>query len=499
VAYTINNTAGTVIATVTDGTIDTSTDLILIGKNFTGYGEIQNENFVKLLENFANTTAPSSPQDGQLWWDSTGSLLKVYDGNQFKTVSSSTAQGTEPTGAVVGDLWWDTANDQLNVYDGNNFVLIGPAFTVGTGTSGAIVVIVTDTGASDHVVVQTIVSDVIVAITSKDATFTPQTPIPGFATIIPGLNLVSAGTITGAQFTGTASDADQLGGIVAANFLRSDIADTTAGTLKILNDTGFFVGVDDDVSISVTGVDATIKNQTANGDLIFNVNDGGVPTNVLTIDGATATVSMNSKKITNLATPTATTDAATKAYVDGAVATAGALLDDGSVTIKGDLVSDVTNTRDLGAVANVFANVYATTFVGQSTSAQYADIAERFEADATYLPGTVVAIGGEKEITAILDAYTDDVFGVISTQPAHLMNAGAGSNETHPPIAMSGRVPVRVVGKIKKGDRLVSAGNGLACAATAENRTPYNVLGRSLDHKTTEGEGVVEATVRLNS
>ena len=143
-AYTINKTNGSVLSTISDGTVDTTSDLTLIGKNYAGYGEFHNENFVKLLENFANTSAPSTPLAGQMWWDTTNSLLKVYNGTAFKTVSSSTASASTPSSSVTGDLWWDTTNGQLKVYNGSAFTTIGPAFTSGTGTSGAIVETVTD-------------------------------------------------------------------------------------------------------------------------------------------------------------------------------------------------------------------------------------------------------------------------------------------------------------------------------------------------------------------
>jgi len=146
-AYTVNKTDGTILATVADGTIDTTTDLTLIGKNYAGYGEFFNENLVKLLENFSNSSAPASPVAGQMWWDKTNNLLKVYTGTAFKTVSSSTASSSTPSGSVTGDLWWDTTNGQLKVYNGSDFTTIGPSFTSGTGTSGAIVETVTDTGA----------------------------------------------------------------------------------------------------------------------------------------------------------------------------------------------------------------------------------------------------------------------------------------------------------------------------------------------------------------
>jgi hypothetical protein len=135
---------------------------------------------------------------------------------------------------------------------------------------------------------------------------------------------------------------------------------------------------------------------------------------------------------------------------------------------------------------------------GTRITAQYADVAERFAADQTYVPGTVVELGGVAEITRSVEELSENVFGVISTCAAYLMNSGAGTDETHPPIAMTGRVPVRVTGMIRKGDRLVSAGNGLARAAQPGEATAFNVIGRALEDRTDTSEGTVEAIVTIN-
>jgi hypothetical protein len=110
----------------------------------------------------------------------------------------------------------------------------------------------------------------------------------------------------------------------------------------------------------------------------------------------------------------------------------------------------------------------------------------------------VVILGGEKEITKAVDELTEEVFGVISTRAAFTMNGGAGSDETHPPIAMTGRVPVLVRGRVRKGDRLVSAGDGMARAAKKNEITAFNVIGRALENKMDDGEGTVEAIVTIN-
>ena len=423
-AYTINLTNGTIFATVADGTINTSSSMILVGKNYAGYGEFLDENFIHLLENGANSVAPGAPLTGQLWWDTANTVMKVYTGSTFKTISSATASASAPTNNVTGDLWWDTVNQQLKAWNGSAFILVGPASSSAQGTSGAIVDTVTDNFNNDHVVIKMFVGNTIVAIVSKDATFQPAVGLTGFSTIGPGIQLSS--TVLNAVFNGTASNAELLDSLNSTQFLRSDTNATTSGTLGILNNTGLTVGTNQDAKISVTGSDVFIANQTSNGDILFRVNIGGTPTTVLTIDGATGTIS------------------------------------------------------------------------GNQVNANYADVAERFAADTEMLPGTVVELGGTAEITNCSQELSENVFGVISTRAAYLMNSGAGSDSTHPPIAMTGRVPVRVIGKIKKGDRLVAAGNGMARSSKPGEATAFNVIGRALEDKLDANEGVIEAIVTIN-
>jgi hypothetical protein len=137
------------------------------------------------------------------------------------------------------------------------------------------------------------------------------------------------------------------------------------------------------------------------------------------------------------------------------------------------------------------------TISGNQINANYADVAERFASDTTYEPGTVVELGGSEEITKVITDLSDKVFGVISTRAAYLMNSQAGSDATHPPVAMTGRVPVKVIGLVSKGDRLVSAGNGFARSAQAGEATAFNVIGRALVSKSDTDEGTVEAIVTI--
>ena len=210
-AYTVNKTDGSIFASVADGTVNTDASIVLVGKNYAGYGEFIAENLIRMLENGANASAPANPLRGQLWYDTAGGLLKVYNGTTFKNLGAATSQATEPTSNVLGDMWFDTTNSQLKIYDGTQYILVGPAFTAGTGTSGSIVEVITDNVAVDHVVIKLYAEDEVVGIVSKDAAFTPATPFSGFTgTIQPGIQLASDISGETPLFIGQATDANTL-------------------------------------------------------------------------------------------------------------------------------------------------------------------------------------------------------------------------------------------------------------------------------------------------
>lgn len=452
-AYTINLTNGTIFAVIADGTINTSSSMTLIGKNYAGYGDFLDENFIHLLENGANTTAPGAPLTGQLWFDTNSGVnqLKVYNGTVFKTIGAATASASAPVSNSIGDLWYDTTNAQLKVYTGTQWLLVGPQFTAGTGVTGAIVDTIVDNTAVSHVVIKLYVQDSVVGIISKDAAFTPQVAISGFTSVLPGITL---STLVGSQvplFQGTATNSQALNGLLSSQFMRADTNTSTTGTLGVLNNGGVSVGLNSDIRLTVSGTQAQMYNQTSNGNLVIGVNVGGVLTPALSILGTTAAVGVVG--ITNL---------------------------------NGNGVGNI------GSSSGYFNTVFA-----KATSAQYADVAERFAIDVEQPAGTVVELGGTAEITCAVDELSEKVFGVISTQAAYLMNSGAGTDATHPPIAMTGRVPVRVIGSIHKGDRLVSAGNGLARSARPGEATAFNTIGRALHDKLEDNEGVVEAIVTI--
>lgn len=480
-AYTITTTAGATLASIADGTVNsTATSLTLIGKNYAGYGIFLNENYIKLLENFTNSSAPNAPLTGQLWYDSTNALLKVYNGTIWKPISSSASGSTQPSSPVTGDLWYDSANAQLKVWSGSAFITVGPSYTTTSGTSGAVVETILDSGAASHVIVRFYISNTTVGILSKDSTFTPQTSISGFTTIVPGFNLSSA--IAGALFTGTVSNADTVDGINASQFLRSDQATSSSYAVTVGS---LLVG--SDLTVATSSGDVNVTNSTSNKDLNLFINKGGVSTKAIGITGTNGRVTLgNDLNVTGAANVTGTT-------------TLGVTSITGAVTLAAQMLPSANISVELGSTSFRWANVWATTFRGTAITASYADLAERFESDSVYQPGTVVELGGSKEITAASQDLSDQVFGVISTRAGFLMNGEAGTDLTHPPVAMQGRVPVRVIGRISKGDRLVSAGAGLARAAEKNEITAFNVIGRSLENKDTLTEGIVEAIVKLNS
>jgi hypothetical protein len=164
----------------------------------------------------------------------------------------------------------------------------------------------------------------------------------------------------------------------------------------------------------------------------------------------------------------------------------------GNVSTIGIEKTGTNAIGNIGSSSNYFNRVFAT-----ATTALYADVAERFAADELLEPGTVVELGGVHEITRSTEDLSENVFGVISTRPAYTMNGGAGEDDTHPAVAMTGRVPVKCVGIVRKGDRLVSAGQGVARAARPSEATAFNVIGRSLENKHTPELGTIEAIVTI--
>jgi len=510
-SYTINLTNGTALIPggLSDGTIDgpggstAHSSLTLIGKNYAGYGQFLNDNFVHLLENFANSSNPPNPLAGQLWWDTTNNILKVYSGTSWRISTGATSQTAQPTdvSALGGDLWFDTVNQQLKIWNGTGtWVVIGPPSvnqTIPSNFTGATPTTITDTGGGTNPVVAIIITGTIYAIIAK-STFSTTTP--GFTSIKPGINFNT--TVTLGLST---QDVNATNSTLVQRSSSGGINATT----------GSFTGTLTTAAINASGTIAG----TFSGQLTGNVNAVTVNSTTVSAQGVSASSGFTGTILTASQPNITTLGNVTNLQLNGtaflngvALATQGGSASFSSInstpvgnatpstggfttlTISQNIIPVANLVSNIGSPTNWFNNIY-----GTAIHAQYADLAERFESDAEYEPGTVVEIGGPAEITAVTEDLSDNVFGVISTKAAYLMNSGAGSNSTHPPIAVQGRVPVKVTGIIHKGDRLVSAGNGLARAGKKTEISTWNVIGRALENKTDSGEGVIEAVVKLNS
>jgi hypothetical protein len=574
-SYEVNKFNGTFLTSVEDGTIDTSTDLRFIGKNYAGYGEVQNENFLHLLENFANTSAPPKAITGQIWFDSSIKKLKYYDGSKFKVASGAEAGTTAPSGLSVGDFWWDTGAKQLYAFNGAEFTLIGPIASPDLGTSivsAAVVYGTTATAVGPHSILKIIAEDKTIAIISKTE-FTLDTTkniIDDFSVVKKGITLAKSQTGVSTDdyaFWGTSSNSLKLGGFSPDQFIK--VGESAFNNEVSFKDPGFQVGDGNDLRVRVENGDEVIFENRLGNDITFRItvtettderdiaiiqstgivpgtnnayslgsslsawsnvyattfngalvgavtgnttgshkgnvlaNDNEVIINAVTkqigyiganivgtltgsVTGSAATAT-NASKLTDFE-PSATvplTAVNTIAVRNtsgnlvanqfiGTADKADKIFLDKTDTVSDPAWSDITTsakyrTARLSATAysivarDASANITANIFNGTATAARYADLAEKYLADQFYEIGTVVCIGGDKEITAA--CYGTRAIGVVSDKPAFIMNSELEGGTL---VALKGRVPVKVNGFIKKGDKLVASANMAGVAVPAD-------------------------------
>jgi hypothetical protein len=403
-AYQIYKTNGTFLTSISDGTLNTtSTSVGLPGRNYAGYGNILDTNFVHIIENFASNTVPPNPITGQLWYNTNVGKMYVCptDGETDANNWSEIAQAGGTGNTTFGNVSVNGTLTAGNIY-------------ANSGTIGA------NTGNFNYLNVSVLGAIGNANITTGNVTTLNTTLITSGSNVTPG-NIFGTWSLTGGNSG------------VSLNIANGNVV----------------------ISNATPGVGIKCDNlMYANGANIFG---GGGPYS-------------NSNVATYLPTYNGNVGGGTATFV-GTTITTGAAGTAGTITGTWSLVG------------------------ASRLQATYADLAERFEADTTYDPGTVVQLGGTKEITAVKLELSEDVFGVISNSAAYLMNAGAGDDQTHPPVAVSGRVHVKVMGQVAKGQRLVSAGNGIARAADQGEATAFNTIGRALADKTTHGVGTVEAIV----
>lgn len=321
-AYIINKTDGTVLTTVPDGQVDSfSSDLTLIGKNFSGFGESLNENLVKLLENFADSTSPSRPIRGQMWFDTTENKLKVYTGTSFVPVSSATISTVQPANLGVGDLWFNSTDKQLYFFDGVTPILLGPDYSVSQGLSGLRVTTILDSSNVSRVITSLYTNGTLIGIFSKDR-FVPKNPIVGFnddtglaKVIEPGFN---AGYLSGLKFVVTADNALKLNGTEAAKFARQDQANVFEAQIAVRTDSGFLFGLGLQSSLDVAAGTMRIINNSSNRNLEMKVRKGS--------DSETAVNIVSSTREFKIY----------DTYLDSITTVGGNLVVEGNLTVQGD-------------------------------------------------------------------------------------------------------------------------------------------------------------------
>ncbi len=599
-AYKVDKFNGQFLVSVEDGTIDTTTDLRFVGKNYAGYGEVQNENFLHLMENFSNITPPPKVVKGQVWFDSANNKLKFYDGSRFKVAGGAEVSATAPSGLSTGDFWWDTSGKQLYAWTGTEFTLVGPEASPDLGTSTISAAVIKDTTLTPHSVLKVFADNKVIAVISKDeftiSTSDPASAIVDFSVVKKGITLAKSQTgvsTDGYVFWGSARNAELLGGIAADQYLK--VGDNVFTEEVLFKDPGFTVGDGNDLRVRVENGDevifenrlgnnitfritvvedtderdiATIRPtgvlpgvnglynlgsealkwnnvyaNTVNANLTGNVtgNSSGAHTGNVLANDTTVMINAATKQIgydganlvgTLVGSVTGSASSATNSNklngLDASVAVPGSGLASipvrdtaGNITANqfigvassgekvriNNAASDPAIVGDISAApaANQYrsarttqtawsiaardanADLTARIFNGTATSARYADLAEKYLADAEYEVGTVVVIGGEKEVTAC--SQGERAIGVVSANPAYMMNSDLEGGTY---IALKGRVPVRVMGKVKKGYSLIAGIDGTAMAGPADSLAGFAVALESSDD---EGVKIIEALV----
>lgn len=495
-AYTINRYDGTTLTNVQDGTINEVTDIKLVGRNYAGYGEIQNENFVYLLENFANINPPPKPVSGQIWFDSSSAKLKFYDGTKFRTTGGAEVNDSSPTGLTEGDFWWDTANEQLYAFNGTDFILIGPQ-DAGEGITQMQSRTIIDTAGSAHSVIVSVLNDQVVHIISNDNDFqiqpTPENAIPGFDIVKKGITLVNTQlatqgvTSTDHIFWGTVSNADNLGGVPASDYVRK--GNTSFAATVSFSDDGFTVGAEGDLLVEIENDnEAVLSNEVGELIKLKAKNSEGIVRNSLIIQSNSLVPGIRDivdeeiiKESVQIGSPSRTF---TDMYADnfwGISEQANTVLEGGEKRSASKEI--IPNTL---AVRDGSGNIKANLFRGTALTAKYADLAEIYSTDVEYPIGTVLTICNHEDHEAERANETDFPIGVISQNPAYLMNSDAEGQ----PVALRGRTPVRVLGKVRKGDKLTVNVDGV----TVPNGSGH-VVAIALESNENESEKTIEGFI----
>lgn len=276
-AYEINKTDGTTLATLQDGTVDnTHTDIVLIGKNFSGFGEYINENFVKLLENFASQSQPPRPVQGQLWYDTSQKRLKIYSdaATGWKGANGTLIQDSEPLTYSSGDIWIDSKEKRMYFYVSSGKIPSSKSWDDSQGKTGVVTESILDFNNNTKTVLGLYVSGYLLGIYSADSfeikkNDSGESTVTGFDSLSKGFN---ANPLFDSVFDAIVSKSKNLlsaagDSFTADDFLKKNVTDGTIGKLSILNDEGLTIGQHEYIDMKVDGTEFILENTASNGNI----------------------------------------------------------------------------------------------------------------------------------------------------------------------------------------------------------------------------------------
>jgi hypothetical protein len=419
-AYQINKTDGTIVATVADGQIDNrSTDITLIGKNYSGFGEIFNENLVKILENFAESTQPDRPLRGQIWFDSSESKLKVYNGVSFVPVSSATISSAQPSTLATGDLWYDDVGKQLFFFDGTSAILLAPTYSSSQSLSGLRVDTILDTLNQTKVITSLYNNGILLGIFAKDS-FTPKIAITGYTgSIAPGFNV---GTLADFKIRATCTNSDSLGGAPATTYVRTDTTNAINGQLQITDDDGLLFGSAINGSLFITNGDITLANSSSNKNITLSVNRADTQENAIVINSNARTIGLYptlSSSTVNLGGDLVVNGNLTVEGTTTTLNTSIFTVEDKNIIIAN--VTSPTNSTADGAGITIKGTTDKT--IAYNNSSNWLDISETLNLAS----GKAVYIGGTKVIDGnSLGSAITSIPGVTAFGTQNVLNIGPG-------------------------------------------------------------------------
>ena len=489
-AYTINKFNGTVLSTIEDGTVDQTTNLKLIGKNYAGYGEAQNENMLFLLENFSSSIAPTRPVGGQLWYDSSVQKLKLYNSTAttWRPVGGAQVLATAPSTGTAGDFYWNTTTGQLFTYnDSNTWTLVGPQATDSSGTTQMQSRVLKDITSANHPVIVSIINDVVVNIISNTGfTIDSSTAITGFDVVQKGLTLKDTKTATGGVTSsdyilwGTTSNALKLGGFPSSSYLQS-VSPQLTGTTNFA-DGGYTLGTSTALTVNVVSSTPTFKMNNNK----FNITDSAA-SSMLAFGAASGgdAAYWYTDGTVNLGSSTKKWGAVYSDNLKGTADQANKLQVDNSAYV----VAATAASLNTIAARDSSGNITAVEFRGTATQARYADLAEKYTTSEEYPTGTVMMVSDATDSETTACQRLKIPVGVISAAPAYLMNSESAGQA----LALKGRVPIRIIGPITKGDYVYADADGVAHNSPIDS----NIVGIALESSDVESEKLVECVLKV--